>query len=198
VAPPDETETTNDEERRTMNTPVTHDELVHPFQRSGLGNAPFTYTGMSEKVYVSHPGAPALPGGTCDHCGAGIRYVFHIKSADGKSSGVGCDCILKLNRADNRFIGKVELEMKRVKREQNRKTAAIRKERERERIAKAYGLLADPLNAERLAAMPHPRGFKDRQTGYPLSLANYVNWMRRNAGHTGDLDTAKMLEKIFS
>ena len=57
---------------------------IHPFERAGLGVAPYTFLGVSERVYVACPGAPAQPGGTCDYCGNGIRYLYHCVSADGR------------------------------------------------------------------------------------------------------------------
>jgi hypothetical protein len=68
---------------------------MHTFTAAGLGQAPFQYIGMFESVYVACPGAPVQPAGSCDYCGNGIRYCFQIKSADGKISKVGCDCIKK-------------------------------------------------------------------------------------------------------
>lgn len=67
---------------------------IHPFERAGLGIAPFRCTGVEEKVY----GPCNQPAGTCDYCGNGIKYVYHVRSSDGKEFGVGCDCIRKVDR----------------------------------------------------------------------------------------------------
>ena len=40
-------------------TPAELAAVKHPFERAGLGLAPFRFVGMVEKVYVSCPGAPA-------------------------------------------------------------------------------------------------------------------------------------------
>lgn len=170
---------------------------IHPFERSGLGKAPFQFVGQSENVYSPAPGIQQ-PGGTCDHCGTGIRYEFHIQSADGRVSKVGCDCILKLNRTDNRFVVEVEKARMAIERKARQVKTEARKNREDDRINAAFGRLSDPMVAERFAVLPHPRGFTDRRTGYPLSLANYIAWMEKNAFHSGHLDTAKLIEKTLS
>jgi hypothetical protein len=56
---------------------------THAFTESGLGQAPFTFSEVSE-------------GSTgCAHCGTGIINQFHIVSADGVNSVVGSTCIQK-------------------------------------------------------------------------------------------------------
>jgi len=56
---------------------------THAFTESGLGKAPFTFSGISE-------------GSTgCAHCGTGIVNQFHIVSDDGIHSVVGSTCIQK-------------------------------------------------------------------------------------------------------
>ncbi|MEI6881324.1 MAG: hypothetical protein WCK82_08345 [Bacteroidota bacterium] len=61
---------------------------------------------MNENV-INHGNGELQPGGTCDYCGTGIRYEFFIRSLCGKVSKVGCDCVAKLNRADNVLVSKV-------------------------------------------------------------------------------------------
>lgn len=70
---------------------------MHPFQKSGLGTAPFRCVGVQENVFVM-PGGYAKAGGSCDYCGTGIRWEFLIRSADGKNFKVGCDCVEKTYR----------------------------------------------------------------------------------------------------
>ena len=83
---------------------------IHPFEESGLGLAPFSYIGM-EEIVIRHPDGHTQAGGSCDHCGAGIRYAFWIKSSDGKRFKVGSDCVRKLDRVDNRLLSEVEREI---------------------------------------------------------------------------------------
>jgi hypothetical protein len=69
---------------------------MHPFEKSGLGTAPFRCVGVQENVYVV--GGHAQAGGSCDYCGTGIRWEFLIRSADNRTFKVGCDCVEKTYR----------------------------------------------------------------------------------------------------
>ena len=102
-------------------------KAMHPFQKSGLGIAPFRCVGVSENVY-STGGGHSQPGGTCDYCGTGIRWEFHIESSDGKEFDVGCDCVAKTYREYGGEIAnfrKVRLEHARQRRAAG---AAVRRE----------------------------------------------------------------------
>src|SRR5262245_4254165 len=92
---------------RDGGSPATVEELaatVHPFQRAGLGLAPFRFVGLDTCIHKASHDAPAQPGTSCDYCSTGIMYVCHIESSDGKRFKVGCDCVRKLERHDNRMI----------------------------------------------------------------------------------------------
>ena len=67
---------------------------MHPFQKSGLGQAPFKCIGVQENVFAM-PDGSTKGGGSCDYCGTGIRWEFLIASDDGRSFKVGCDCVEK-------------------------------------------------------------------------------------------------------
>jgi hypothetical protein len=67
---------------------------THPFEKAGLGRAPFCCVGCREN-WFEMPGFGRKPGGSCNYCGTGILYEYVIKSADGKSFVVGCDCVEK-------------------------------------------------------------------------------------------------------
>lgn len=56
---------------------------IHPFEKAGLGVAPFRFDGYAEIVFQI-PGQAPRAGGSCDYCGTGIRDAFYVKSADGK------------------------------------------------------------------------------------------------------------------
>lgn len=66
---------------------------IHTFEANGLGKAPFVCIGYSRETYQACQGAPVQPAGTCDRCGQGIMHVFHVRSADGRVSKVGIDCV---------------------------------------------------------------------------------------------------------
>ena len=70
--------------------------MIHPFEKSGLGKAPFSCTGVSENVWDNGDGT-TKGGGVCDYCGTGIRWEFWIKGsvAGARQFKVGCDCVAK-------------------------------------------------------------------------------------------------------
>jgi len=70
--------------------------MTHPFEKAGLGKAPFSCTGVSENVWDNGDGTTKA-GGCCDYCGTGIRWEFWIKGsvAGAKQFKVGCDCVAK-------------------------------------------------------------------------------------------------------
>ncbi len=72
-------------------------DKIHPFEKAGLGHAPFRVTGVDRKVFYACPGAPAQHGGSCDYCGTGITYHFYIRGSGPKDKEfhVGSDCVAK-------------------------------------------------------------------------------------------------------
>jgi hypothetical protein len=70
--------------------------MTHPFEKSGLGKAPFSCTHVTENVFAL-PDGTTKAGGCCDYCGTGIRWEFWIKGsvAGAKQFKVGCDCVAK-------------------------------------------------------------------------------------------------------
>jgi hypothetical protein len=80
---------------------------LHPFESAGLGLAPFVCVGISEEWFKLADGT-AKPAGSCDYCATAIAYKCHILSSDGKRFHVGCDCVRKLDRDDNRLLNQME------------------------------------------------------------------------------------------
>jgi hypothetical protein len=78
--------------------------MTHPFEKAGLGKAPFSCTGVSENVWDNGDGTTKA-GGVCDYCGTGIRWEFWIKGsiAGAKQFKVGCDCVAKTGWGIERF-----------------------------------------------------------------------------------------------
>ena len=70
--------------------------MTHPFEKSGLGRAPFSCTHVTENVFAL-PDGTSKAGGCCDYCGTGIRWEFWIKGsvAGARQFKVGCDCVAK-------------------------------------------------------------------------------------------------------
>lgn len=87
---------------------------VHPFERAGLGKSPFRCVGCRENWFVMGDGS-RKPGGTCNYCGTGILNEYVIKSSDGKSFVVGCDCVQRTN-ADVVGFREERLKLARTKR----------------------------------------------------------------------------------
>lgn len=107
---------------------------VHPFERAGLGVAPFRCTGVFEKTYQACQGAPVQSAGMCDFCGTCIRYCYQIQSADGRTFVVGCDCVAKTD--DTQLEEQVRRAERAYRRELERKAwEPIRAAREAERAA---------------------------------------------------------------
>lgn len=79
--------------------------MTHPFEKAGLGKAPFSCTGVSENVWDNGDGTTKA-GGVCDYCGTGIRWEFWIKGsiAGAKQFKVGCDCVAKTGWGIDRFL----------------------------------------------------------------------------------------------
>ena len=133
---------------------------IHPFTKSGLGEAPFRCVGMhTEQGPRTLPngltvGAPGQPMGTCDHCGMGIKYVYDIVSADGNKFGVGCECVLKTARrsdADRIIVedAAVVREVKRIKRNHDRELRQLRKvEKENARREVARSMAQELLDSD--------------------------------------------------
>lgn len=125
----------------------------HRWEIAGLGRAPFQCTGMSEQRH-DMGGGRSKAGGTCDYCGQGILYVFHILSSDGRKFKVGCDCVAHTHDPAERIVVQTKRMLrdhKRVKagegRAAKRKAAAEarRIEWEAKREANAIKLATDPL-----------------------------------------------------
>lgn len=117
--------------------------MIHPFEKSGLGKAPFRCVGMHVEQGPrtlrdgTQVGAPGQPLGVCDHCGMGIKYVYDIVSADGREFGVGCECVLKTaGVSDSALVRQV----KTIKRDHDRKLRQERKAKKEDvarQVAKA-------------------------------------------------------------
>ena len=86
---------------------------MHPFEKSGLGKAPFRFLravslpspSMAEHNPTAYNnemrfavGAGAR--GTCDHCGTAITHNFICASSDGREFAVGSDCVFKVGAKD--------------------------------------------------------------------------------------------------
>lgn len=160
---------------------------THVFERAGLGVAPFKVVGNYVSKFQAIPGDPSCPvqpGSACDYCAQGIMNVYVVRGADGREFKVGCDCVAKAgDRGLKRAVDDIQAAARRDKAEAKRVP-------ERERIGLAAALLVtnDAVRA-RFAAAPHPK-----ISG--KSELDYLEWVLRNAGHTGKLAAAKSIERV--
>ena len=65
---------------------------MHPFEKAGLGKAPFRFVSVQDSRAINGHGLTS-----CDYCGTAIRWQFLIESFDGKGAKVGCDCIARVH-----------------------------------------------------------------------------------------------------
>lgn len=166
---------------------------IHPFERVGLGKAPFRYIGQvhqdiayGEVVHnreewnrtgIRHT---SKAGGTCAYCGNSILNMFNVKSADGNTFHVGSDCIAK--------VGGPALAAKVAKVVASNRKAATDK-RNAEKIAAAVAALARPEVRGALNGQGHPM----RKNA---SALDYVTWLLANAGTAGKLRAAAIIGAV--
>jgi hypothetical protein len=159
-------------------------DTVHIFEAAGLGKAPFRVVGFERRTYQACPGAPIQVGGSCEYCYTGIKDTYLIRSADGRDFVVGSSCV---NKTGDKGL------MDTVKRHANKLKRDHRGQRENERIREANFAYLD--NIAFFHTLPHPKGFKNRETGKPLTMCDFIEWMYANAGQAGRLKTAKLIER---
>lgn len=158
----------------------------HVFERAGLGKPPYKYLGMEKRSFQAAPDAPIQPGSCCDYCHTGIHFLFHLRSSDGNKFKVGSDCILKSGDAGLKRV--ITADMKKL----NDERRAARVGREEGRIAVAKDALEGEALRGILASAPHPFRSLAEKGG---TLLDYVEWSFANAGHTGCLGAAKIVER---
>lgn len=174
---------------------------IHPFEKAGLGKAPFRYIGAVaqdvgpdglRKMGTKHGVEwSTTPGGTCDACGKAIVDIYRVQSSDGKISTVGCDCIKKVGGSTVKNVAAFENDRKVIAKAKSRAKKVNNDARDDARIAAAFARLDE---ATKLRETPHPTAW-GLKAG--LTLADYVRWMGENAGRSGKLSAAKMIEKAL-
>jgi len=162
---------------------------THPFERAGLGKAPFRCVGMSVEQYQAIPGDPSCPmqpGASCDYCGQGIMLVYRIQGVDGARFKVGCDCVRKTG--DTRLVAQASD----LERKHNRALAASRKAKKLASRAERNAVeLADVLaSLDELAGHP---AVSQWGRGFAQDVAKRIR-----AGKMGALSTpqAQTLAKL--
>jgi hypothetical protein len=157
---------------------------VHPWERAGLGKAPFFYLGVSEKrgpIVIEQRdgttltiGSEGQPMGSCAYCGLGIAECHHVRSSDGKKFTVGCDCIRRVYGDDRAPVrAKAEAASRKLR---NAAAKARRAAKSTTEQAELDALLADEGTRAKLAALPGPRFG---------TLLEHAEFMARKAGAAG-------------
>ncbi len=154
----------------------------HPFERAGLGIAPFQFVGMSES-FIRHPDGTTQAGSSCQYCSTGIRYLFHIKSADGRTFYVGSDCVEKTCKPGGPIVTAVQKAARAAK-----KIADAAKLKERIVVTRAI-LDANPAL---LTDRGHPNEWRARCGD---TARDYVEFLLRSGGAKGRSDACKIVEK---
>lgn len=162
-------------------------DTIHPFEKVGLGKAPFRFVGFEHKIgplvikeeggVTFTVGSPGQPMGSCAYCGQGIAECCWIRSADGKEFVVGNVCVGKTG--DSVLVRQTESAVKKHRRE-------AKLQREKERILNARQSL--PSVADELSALPHPFGFEGK------TRLSYIEFLLSNGGHSGQFKAARLIE----
>jgi hypothetical protein len=173
---------------------------IHPWEKAGLGKAPFRWMGVSRKVgpvriidkdgLEWQIGAPGQPMGTCDFCGQGIAECHAIRSADGKDFTVGCDCVRKVYVKGERVLTQVEKASRDLRNEKARKRCAAKADESKAELA---ALMADESLRAKLAAKPSAYAWKAAQGGTALDDAEFL---AGGCGHTGRVKLIKSLKSV--
>lgn len=159
---------------------------IHPWEKAGLGTAPFRYTGYERITYQACRDAPIQPGSTCDYCGTAISSVYWIRSNDGRTFKVGSTCVGKTNARGSRVFTEVQKAARKAKRQE-----ATERAKERRADLVAYLLTIEGRRA--LRALSHPQTWR-AENGE--TLLNSVVWTLRHAGQAGTLKTIRMVNRV--
>lgn len=166
---------------------------VHPFERAGLGQAPFRYVEMAQqdicygerilnRAELQEGGIAVTtkPGGSCAYCGTYIRHMYNIRSADGRVFHVGSDCVEKTG--DAKLVNAVKVQ--------------VRKDAKAKRVATAEAqrleleaLVADDMVRAELVCHPHPKCSS-------LTLLDWAEWMSKRGGVGGRLRALKAIKAV--
>ena len=134
-------------------------DMLHPFEAAGLGRAPFRVVRLETREDRASDNAERKSAGkmytdnhctSCDYCSTAIYNAYHIRSADGRTFKVGCDCLKKVD-------AKLESSAKRIARARRAELIAEKAMRERdERLARQREVNGGYTDAE-LASQKNER-----------------------------------------
>ncbi len=161
---------------------------VHPFERSGLGKAPFRFVGAVQQdirygqaCVGTIDGVEILTkkGGTCAHCGQYIVNMFDVVSSDGKRFHVGSDCVLKTG--DSKLVTAVKKAVSKANKAKREAKADALK-------AELAALLADEGKRARMAEIEFVSAY-----GRKSSLLEHADFVAPRCGAAGRARLLKFL-----
>ena len=138
--------------------------MPHPFESHGLGREPFKLVGCQR----------CEPMARCEFCGKAIRYRFECEGADGRTFGVGRDCVNKVEASGSVLRADVE----RAAKEQEQLALNDRVRRVKDALAANPDILRD---------VPHP-------TRPGETLRDYVEFVLANGGPRKLTTVCKIVE----
>ena len=145
--------------------------FTHVFQAAGLGKAPFHFKEFT------------VGDTQCDYCATHIHNIFWIQSSDNRTFKVGCDCVEKTEDQGLRRV---------VSRAWREHQTMLRKTREKRILESIENeVLHNEETRNLLRSMPHPLGFQGK------TFLDYGIWMCSNAGTSGKMRLAKMVNKAL-
>jgi hypothetical protein len=179
-------------------TTETETTTLHPWERAGLGKAPYRWLGVRHLVgpiriaqadgTTLEIGAPGQPMGSCAYCAQGIAECHSIKSADGKVFMVGCDCVRRVSEPGDAVLKAAEAAAKKRRNAAARARNAVKADASKARLA---ALLADESVRATLAGLPSEQPWKARDGGTRL---DDVEFLARACGHTGRVKLIARIE----
>lgn len=173
------------------------DANVHPFERAGLGKAPFRFVGMVQqdlcygeailsRVEFQATGVlmTTKPGGSCAYCGTYIVQMFNVKSADGRTFHVGSDCVAKTG--DKKLIDAAKVAQ--------RKRDAVKRTAKAADVRRELNALLDREDVRELLStkqrpQPIPGWSKEMN-----SLLSYVIFLAGRGGAAGRLRALRLVK----
>jgi hypothetical protein len=164
---------------------------MHPFEKAGLGMAPFRCLGAEHRVgpirttlpdgIVMEVGSPGQPMGTCAYCGTGIANCYIIRSADGKTFIVGSDCVAKTYKEAGAAVpADVKKAQSALAQEQKAKKRAAVQEAFNIRLVAARAWMS--ANPSAFTTERHP---SDYYAGQGKTLRDYYEFVLEKGGTHG-------------
>ena len=166
--------------------PGPNPNAVHPWERVGLGVAPYRCVGSAVVTYQACHGAPVQPGSSCDYCGQGIMNVYSVQAACKSVFKVGCDCVAKVCSEKEGVRTAIET----ADRKRRNAQAKVARDARDARAKDALATLREE-NAVTLATLPHPRASQD--WAKDKTALDWLDFMLGCCGATG---RAKLLKEV--